>query len=58
MITKDKITNVLKKHIAENKIYVYYDQSMYPKWVSRDELIILITTELLNDTYNEEPLDS
>jgi len=52
-LTEDKIIKVLEKYL-ENKSYLYYDQGMYPKWVSKNELINLIVTNLLNDEYNEE----
>ena len=58
IVCKDcgKITNVLKKYL-EDKPYLYYDQGMYPTWVTKDELIRLITNDLLNDEYNEEIIE-
>ena len=54
-MTKDKIVKILKTYL-EDKPYLYYDEGMYPKWVNREELIELITTDLLNDRYNEEEI--
>ena len=52
-MTEDKIKYVLKTYL-ENKLYLYYEEGMYIKWVMRDELIDLITKDILNDRYNVE----
>jgi len=52
-MTTDKIKYVLKTYL-EDKLYLYYEEGMYIKWVTRDELIDLIAKDILNDRYNVE----
>ena len=52
-MTTDKIKHVLKTYL-EDKLYLYYEEGMYIKWVTRDELIDLIAKDILNDRYNVE----
>lgn len=52
-MTQDKIKHVLKTYL-EDKLYLYYEEGMYIKWVTRGELIDLITKDILNDQYNVE----
>jgi len=54
-MTKSKIQNILESYL-EDKPYLYYDQGMYPKWVTKDELIALIIEDLLDNAYNEEEI--
>ena len=52
-MTTDKIKHVQKTYL-EDKLYLYYEEGMYIKWVTRDELIDLIAKDILNDRYNVE----
>lgn len=54
-MTKNKIIKILNTYL-EDKKYLFYDQGMYPKWITKNELIELVAADLLNNSYNEEPI--
>lgn len=45
-ITKDQMEDSLKKFIVEEKEYLFYEQGMYPNFVTKDVLIARIINDL------------
>jgi len=48
-MTKESLKKILEYYIAEEQLYLYYENGMYPSWVSKQELINLITNKVLKD---------
>jgi hypothetical protein len=46
---KENIIAILEYYLPEEKVYLYYEEGLYPSWVNRKELINLIAVDICKD---------